>query len=160
MAEEAAASKLAPFNPTAAEAIEAALDMAAVRAGDRVFDIGCGDGRLLIAAAQRGATCVGIEYDAVFAGRAEAAAAAAGLSHAVRIVHGDATVVTDLTGATVVFVYLVPDGLKLMMPRLTAALAAGARLLSNMFALPGLVHTERRLAKGLPVYLYLPSAVP
>lgn len=59
------ATKLAPFNPTSEKAIAAALEMAAVVPGDVVHDIGCGDGRLLVAAAQRGATAVGVEYDPV-----------------------------------------------------------------------------------------------
>lgn len=150
-----AATVLAPFNPTSDEAIEAALDMAHIGPGDVVYDIGCGDGRLLVAAARLGATCVGVEYDPIYAGRAEARAAEAGVSSMVSIICGDATVVTDLAGATVVFVYLVPTGLRLMLPRLLSALAAGACIVSNIFSLPGVAPAEKRLAKGVPVYLYL-----
>lgn len=53
----------------------------------------------------------------VYAGRAVARAAEAGLSHAITVIEGDATVVTDLTSATVVFIYLVPDGIAAMLPK-------------------------------------------
>ena len=147
-------NKLAPFNPTADEAIATALDLAEVASDDVVYDIGCGDGRTLVAAAARAARCVGIEYDPVFSARAEAKAAAAGLSDRITIITGDALVVTDLSEATVVFVYLVPDGLRKMLPLLTEALDRGVRIVSNIFSLPDIEYTEKRLAKGLPVYLY------
>lgn len=118
------------------------------------MDIGCGDGRLLVAAALRGATCVGIEADPVFSSRAESRAAESGVSASIRIITGDASVVTDVSGVTVVFVYLVPTGLAVMADRLADAHRSGARIVSNMFAIPGLPVRERRLAKGCPVYLY------
>jgi hypothetical protein len=67
-------TRLAPFNPTSADAIELALDLAGLRDGDVLVDIGAGDGRVLVAAARRhaGVCAIGIEYDPAFAARAEA----------------------------------------------------------------------------------------
>lgn len=119
-----------------------------------MHDIGCGDGRLLLAAAARGARGVGVEYDAVFAERATAAVAAKGLQDTVSIVHGDAVEVVDTSTATVVFVYLVPEGLAKVAHHLQAARDRGARIVSNMFGVPGWTPTKTERIKGLPVYLY------
>ncbi|CAK0878613.1 unnamed protein product [Prorocentrum cordatum] len=81
---------LAPFNPTPDCAVAQALDALAAGPGDVVFDLGCGDGRLLLAAARRGATGVGVEYDRRFVDRARGALASAGLAEAVRVIHADA----------------------------------------------------------------------
>ena len=130
------AAKLAPFNPTPDCAIAQALNALEVGEGDVLYDLGCGDGRLLLAAARRGARCVGVEYDVRFADRARQAASDAGLSDVVTVVHGDACGV-DLAPATKVFVYLVPSGLQLMAPALSAALDRGARVASYTFSLSG-----------------------
>lgn len=136
---------LAPFNPTPPCAIGQALDALDVRAGDVFYDLGCGDGRVLLQAAQRGAACVGVEYDAELAARARAAAAAAGVAccdasspqpGAIAVVHGDACS-CDLTPADKIFLYLVPAGLQHMRAALDAALERGVPIASYTFSLPG-----------------------
>jgi SAM-dependent methyltransferase len=133
-----------------------------------VYDIGCGDGRFLVTAARTGALAVGIERDPVLVARchkriqealpeleAVFGAPREGYPHPrVHVVQGDATVVEDLAGATVVFIYLVPAGITKVLGLLEAVLCAGGRIVSNVFAVPGWVATNRKLAKGLPVYLY------
>ncbi len=159
-------SKLAPFNPTSDEGIAAAIELAGIGIGDMVYDIGCGDGRFLVAAATAGAIAVGIERDAalVARGRARIEEALPGVTTAhgpapdggsrIRLVHGDATTTADLAGATVVFVYLVPTGLRIVKPLLEAVVASGGRVVSNIFSVPGWKPSDKRTAKGLPVYLY------
>ena len=72
--------KLAPFNPSHASVVDAALRLLALGADDTFFDLGCGDGRLLVAAAERcGARAVGFEFDRKWVAAARAAAAAKGL---------------------------------------------------------------------------------
>jgi len=128
-------AKLAPFNPTPACAVNQALDALQVGPGDILYDLGCGDGRLLLAAARRGARAVGIEYDERFVERARAAASDAQLSDLVSIICGDACTV-DLALATKVFVYLVPEGLQRMEPALAAALRSGKPIASYTFSVP------------------------
>jgi len=55
---------LAPYVPTPPEVVERMLDLAGVTAADTVYDLGCGDGRIAIAAAQRGARAVGVDIEA------------------------------------------------------------------------------------------------
>lgn len=128
-------TKLAPYNPTPMCAIHQALEALSVRSGDVVYDLGCGDGRFLIAAGQRGARAVGVEYDPRFAERALRSVQDKGLRE-VSVICGDACV-ADLSEATQIFVYLVPQGLKLLEPNLREALQRGVRIASYTFSLPG-----------------------
>mmetsp|Transcript_65064 Transcript_65064/g.153081 ORF Transcript_65064/g.153081 Transcript_65064/m.153081 type:complete len:399 (+) Transcript_65064:51-1247(+) len=130
------AVKLAPYNPTPACAIAQALEALHVQAGDLVYDLGCGDGRLLLGAARRGAKAVGIEYDARFAQKAQRAAQEAGLEELVTVICADA-LSTNLKPATKIFVYLVPDGLRKIEPALAAACRRGVPIASYLFSLSG-----------------------
>ena len=77
---EKVGQKLAPFNPANDAVVETALRLLQLRPKDTFFDLGCGDGRLLIAAAERcGARAVGFEYDRRWVDAARKAAAARGL---------------------------------------------------------------------------------
>lgn len=159
----AAAPRLAPFNPTADDAIAAALRLAALRDGDTLLDLGCGDGRLLLAAALAcpGVRTRGVEADAELVQRARARVAAAvagggaGAAAAalVAVEHGDACA-ADAAGASVVFVYLVPAGLEKVKPLLSAVLRGGGRVVSNMFRVPGWAHDAHESVRGCSVYLY------
>ena len=128
--------KLAPYNPTPDCAICQALDAFCVKPDDVLYDLGCGDGRLLIAAAQLGARAVGVEYDPRFAEKAKLAVQDAGLSELATVICGDAFA-ADLTPASKIFVYLVPDGLRRMQPALTAAIKRGVPIASYTFSMPG-----------------------
>ena len=155
--------RLAPFNPTAADALSIAVELAALRSTDILVDLGCGDGRVLLAAAAAcpGVRCTGYEFDPAIVERAHAslrAAAAAGGASAdaaarVAIHAGDAGA-ADLSAASVVFVYLVPAGLEAVRPSLEGVLARGGRVVSNMFKIPNAEPDETREARGLKIYLY------
>jgi cyclopropane fatty-acyl-phospholipid synthase-like methyltransferase len=87
----ASAPKLAPFNPSSADVIDKACELVAPGLGPRdvVFDLGCGDGRLLVRMAQCfRCRCVGVEYDEVFVERARAEVKRQGLEALVEIRHG------------------------------------------------------------------------
>jgi precorrin-6B methylase 2 len=160
---------LAPFNPTAEDAITAALAFFALQPGDALLDLGCGDGRLLLAAALAcpGAACSGYELDAAVHARgvarlAQAAAmggaAAAAAASRVALHLGDATA-APTQGASAVFVYLVPAGLALVQGGLLAVLQRGGRVVSNMFRLPGACEAflrARHVLRGAPLYCYGP----
>ncbi len=155
--------RLAPFNPTAADALTIAVQLAALRPTDVLFDLGCGDGRVLLAAAAScpGVRCTGFEFDPAVVERAHsslrAAAAAGGASAdaAARVVvHAGDARAADLSAASVVFVYLVPAGLAAVRAALEGVLARGGRVVSNMFKIPDAEPDETRDARGCKIYLY------
>ncbi|HVJ29189.1 MAG TPA: class I SAM-dependent methyltransferase [Gammaproteobacteria bacterium] len=108
------------------------LEMAQVTAADKVYDLGAGDGRIVIAAAkQYGATGVGIEYDAGLVKHSRCLAAAEGVADRVTFIQGD-IFERDFSDATVVTLYLTPNVLERLLPRLLA-LKPGTRVASYSF---------------------------
>jgi 16S rRNA A1518/A1519 N6-dimethyltransferase RsmA/KsgA/DIM1 with predicted DNA glycosylase/AP lyase activity len=91
--------------------VEKMLDMARVTPQDYVIDLGSGDGRMVIAAARRGARALGVEYDAQLVAIAQRNAAAEGLSHRARFVQGD-MYEADISRATVFALFLSPKNLR------------------------------------------------
>ncbi|CAD7698827.1 unnamed protein product [Ostreobium quekettii] len=128
---------LGPVMPSPEYTVSAFLDLAQVTAEDVVYDLGCHDGRLLIAAAQkRGARGVGVERELEGSHRASNAVQQAKLNGRVTIIHGDA-METGLDDATVVYLYLKPEGLAALVPKLEDELRPGTRVVSYMFRIPG-----------------------
>jgi len=109
--------------PTGSDRIERALDVARLRPGERFVDLGCGDGRVLLAAARRGADVTGIEIDRDRADRARGLLARAGFSP--NVVVGDVALAE--IAADVVFAFLSPATLQRLAPKL-GRLASGTRL--------------------------------
>jgi len=124
-----------PYVPTPGTVVERMLELAALRADDVVFDLGSGDGRLVIEAARRyGARGVGVEREAHLVALARAEAVAAGVAERVSFRQGD-LFDTDLRSATVVTLYLLPRLLEQLAPKLRAELAPGTRVVSHDFPL-------------------------
>jgi SAM-dependent methyltransferase len=123
------------FVPSDPLVIDAMIGLARITARDVVYDLGCGDGRILIAAAKRaGARGVGIDIDPVRVAEATGAARAAGVSDKVRFVQGDLfDPALDLKNATVVALFLTPEINKRLRPKLLRDLRAGTRVVSNSF---------------------------
>ncbi|GLC42722.1 hypothetical protein PLESTB_001131600 [Pleodorina starrii] len=148
---------VAPFYPTPDAVISRVLDLTATGPGDVLYDLGCGDGRVLLAAARRGARCVGYELDPQLAADAEAAASAAGLAARVRVVRADAAA-ADVREATVIALYLSDHGNSRLLRAVQSSLRPGTRVASFYFpvALPGwseaLLKADR--TDGLAVYVY------
>lgn len=129
------ALSLAPYVPTPYEVVEKMLEMAAVTAGDVVFDLGCGDGRIPIMAAKKyGARAVGVDIDPARIAEANANAREAGVTHLVRFVEQDALTV-DVSSATVVTLYLLSSSNLKLRPILTKQLRPGARIVSHSFSM-------------------------
>ena len=126
---------LAPFLATPEDVVERMLGLAKVGPDDVVYDLGCGDGRIVIAAAKKfGARGVGIDIDANLVNRAEERAKAEGVSNRVRFEVGDA-MAADVSRATVVTLYLLSASNVRLRPLLTKQLKKGARIVSHSFAM-------------------------
>lgn len=119
--------------------MQAALDLAGVGPGTRLVDLGCGDGQVLLAAAERGATVAGIEADPSLAQEAAGHLADAGVEAVVTT--GDLLDPGLVLDADVYFTYLAPATLQRLVPRL--ATDTGARLVTVDFAVPHLVPDRR-----------------
>lgn len=151
------AQKLAPFVPSPQRVIDRMLDMAAPKAGETLFDLGCGDGRVLVAATQRfNVKSVGIEMDEKLVKRANERIESMNLKDRVKIIQGD-LLQADLSGADVVVIYLLTGSNEILRPRLEKFLKPGARVVSYAYAIPGwkptkVDKTDQQL--GHPIYLY------
>src|SRR5262245_5340367 len=134
------------------------LSLAKVGPGDLVYDLGCGDGRIVIAAAQKfGARGVGVDIDPNLIKKAQAQADALGVADRVKFVLQDAMTV-DVSDATVVTLYLLSASNVKLRPILTRQLRAGARIVAHNFGMgdwePDVVNTFRDAA-GATRTLYL-----
>lgn len=128
---------LAPWVPTPQPVVDRMLELAAVTDKDVLYDIGCGDGRIVITAARRyGTRGVGIDIDAPMVQRSKQNAAAAGVERQVEFIAMDATK-ADISEATVVSLYLLPESNALMRPILEAQLRPKSRVISHNYAIPG-----------------------
>jgi protein-L-isoaspartate O-methyltransferase len=126
-----------PFITTPPEVVERMLELAGTRPDDVVIDLGSGDGRIVIAAAQKfGARGLGIELDAALVEKSRKNARAAGVSNNVGFVQGD-VLVADISRATVVTVYLLPALMAKLQSRFIDELAPGTRIVSHAFAMAG-----------------------
>jgi trans-aconitate methyltransferase len=131
----AAPQKLAPYVRTPPDVVERMLTLAHVGPNDVLYDLGCGDGRLVIAAAQRyGARGVGVDFDLDRVKESQANAVTAGVESLVEFKHQSALDV-DVSPATVVTLYLLSESNLLLRPILTKTLAPGSRIVSHQFSM-------------------------
>lgn len=125
----------APYVSTPQSVIDAMLQLAQVGAGDMLYDLGCGDGRIVITAARSfGARGVGIDLDPRRIDEANAAALRAGVSGSVRFAVQD-LFKTDLSAASVLTLYLMPELNAKLLPKLRAELKPGTRVVSHQFGI-------------------------
>lgn len=131
----AAQQSLAPYVPTPQQVVDKMLELAEVTSKDVVYDLGCGDGRIVITAAKKyGAHAVGVDIDPERIRESEANAKAAGVEKLVTFKLADAMKV-DVSQATVVTLYLLSSSNKLLRPILTKQLKPGARIVSHAFSM-------------------------
>jgi SAM-dependent methyltransferase len=160
--QQAGVEDLGPFVPTPWPVVDRMLAMAKVGAEDVVFDLGCGDGRIVIQAAKRhGAHGVGIDLDERLVVLARSRAAEAGVADRVEFRAQDATK-ADFSSATVVTLYLLPESNALLRPLLDEQLRPGARIVAHDYTVDGwrhrLVDSQRVPAadgKDHVLYLYV-----
>ena len=155
------AEDLAPFVATPRAVVDRMLEMAAVGPDDVVYDIRCGDGRIVITAAERfGARGVGIDIDPERIRESRENASKAMVEHLVTFLLEDATR-TDISKATIVTLYLLPESNGLLRPKLEKELRPGTLVVSHNYTIPGWEAKEtgsERIRDGLDkehsIYLY------
>ena len=122
---------LAPYTPTPSVVVDRMLELAGLRVGEKVFDLGSGDGRIVIRAASKyRADATGVELDASLVKRSRDRIRKLGLSSTARVIQGD-LLQQDYSSADVIIVYLLPVGNEKLTPILEKQLRTGARVISN-----------------------------
>jgi SAM-dependent methyltransferase len=126
-----------PFVPTPIEVVDRMLEIAEVQKGDIIYDLGSGDGRIVIRAAKKyGTRGVGIEMDQTLVDKARKSAQAEGVSHLVEFRVEDA-LAADISPATVVTLYMLPWFNAAMKPSFQKNLKPGARIVAHDFGIDG-----------------------
>jgi len=121
------------YIPTPQPVVDAMLQLANVKGTDVVYDLGSGDGRIVITAAKKyGARGVGIELDPALVKQARQNAVAAGVDSRVKFITQD-LFAADLKPATVVTLYLLQSLNERLRPKLVRELRPGARVVSHVF---------------------------
>jgi len=144
------------YVPSPDSVVEAMLELARVNAGDIVYDLGSGDGRIPIAAAKRyGAVGVGVELDAKLNRVAADQAKAAGVSDRVRFFTQD-LFEADISAATVVTLFLLPRLNQDLIPKLQRELRPGTRIVSHQFDMGERWPPDKAQdVNGLMIYLWI-----
>lgn len=121
------------YVPTPQPVVEAMLELAGVKESDVVYDLGSGDGRIVITAARKyGARGVGIDIDSALVEKATGNAKAAGVSERVTFLNQN-FFASDISGATVVTLYLLQSLNERLRPKLVRELRPGTRIVSHVF---------------------------
>ncbi len=124
---------LAPFVPTPLDVVARMLKLAGLSKTDVVYDLGCGDGRVLIEAAKwYGASCVGVDVEPYRVAQSQANAKMAGVDHLITFRLQDAQTV-DLSPATVIMLYLVHWSTQRLRARIDRQVKPGTRIVSHNF---------------------------
>ncbi|MGB9610636.1 MAG: methyltransferase domain-containing protein [Bryobacteraceae bacterium] len=129
--------KLAPYVTSPQPIVVKMLEIARLKSGETLYDLGCGDGRILTTAAKDfGARAVGVELSPALVRRARLAVESLGLQDQVKVIEGDLMQV-DLSGADVVALYLLTEANEQLRPKLERELKPGARVVSLEFRIKG-----------------------
>ena len=130
------AERLAPYYPTPETIVEKMLRLGELKPGERMFDLGSGDGRIVIMAAHRfKADATGVELDKDLWKQSTDRIKSLGLEKRARIIHGD-ILRQDYSSADLITVYLLPGSNEKMRPILEKQLKKGARIVSHDFEFP------------------------
>jgi SAM-dependent methyltransferase len=142
------------FVPTPNQVVDKMLEIATVTSRDIVYDLGCGDGRIVITAAQRyGARGVGIDIDPQRVAEASANVRKAGVGDKVRIIEGD-LFEANISEATVVTLYLLTRLNAKVKPKLLSELKPGTRVVSHAFDMGDWEPERKVFVDASAVYLW------
>jgi tRNA G37 N-methylase Trm5 len=144
-----------PYVPTPPEVVDGMIKLAGVKAGDYVIDLGCGDGRIVVAAAKAGAAkAVGYDLDPERIKEATENAEKAGVQSKVKFLEKN-LFDADIKGASVITLYLLPGVNEKLKPRLLAELQPGSRIVSHSFAMPDWKPAKQIEVSGRTLYLWV-----
>ncbi|MSU79749.1 MAG: methyltransferase domain-containing protein [Gemmataceae bacterium] len=148
------------YVPTEQVVVEKMLEMAKVKKDDDVFDLGCGDGRIVVTAAKKfGAKGVGIDIDPARIKDSLATMRKAGIkADLVDIRQGDALTVKDLERASVIMLYMLPEFMEKLEPQLKARLKPGTRIVAHDYPFPNMEPdqvVEFETGGSRPKFLYM-----
>jgi ribosomal protein L11 methylase PrmA len=146
--------KIVPFVPSPQEVVDKMIELGGVKPGDVVYDLGSGDGRIVIAAAKRGAKAVGFEIDGDLVKQSQENIRAAGVQDAAEIRQQDILTV-DLSPASVVTMYLLPDVNLKLRPNLLSQLKPGSRVVSHSFDMGDWKPDKIERVEGRTIYLWI-----
>jgi len=158
LAQRPSIERLAPYVPSPQAVVERMLEAADVKPGETVFDLGCGDGRVVITAAREfKAKGVGVELSGELVRQARDQASRLGLANRVTILQGDLLEV-DLRPADVVTLYLLTESNDRLKPIFEKSLRPGARVVSHDFKIrgwkPALVENVAVSGRSHSIYVY------
>ena len=145
--------KIVPFVPSPQVVVDKMIELADVKHGDVVYDLGSGDGRIVIAAAKRGARAVGFEIDGDMVKISRDNLRAAGVENSAEIRQQDILTV-DLSAASVVTMYLLPDVNLKLKPNLLSQLKPGSRVVSHSFDMGDWKPDKVERVEGRRIYLW------
>ena len=145
--------KIVPFVPSPQEVVDKMIDLAGVKKGDVVYDMGSGDGRIVITAAKKGARAVGFEIDGDLVKESRENLKKAGVQNLAEIRQQDILTV-DFSPATVVTMYLLPDVNLKLKPNLLSQLKPGSRVVSHSFDMGDWKPDKVERVDGRTIYLW------
>ena len=152
--------KIVPFVPSPQEVVDKMIDLAGVRKDDVVYDLGSGDGRIVIAAAKKGAKAVGFDIDPQLVKESRENIHKAGVEDRAEIRNQDILTV-DLSPASVVTMYLLPDVNLKLKPNLLSQLKPGSRLVSHAFDMGDWKPDKIERVNGRTIHLWIiPAKTP
>lgn len=149
--------KLAPYVSSPQPIVEKMLEVARLKNGETLYDLGCGDGRILFSAARNfGARAYGVELSPTLVKRAQQMVESQGLQDQVKVMQGD-MMQFDVSSANVVALYLMTDANEQLRPKLERELKPGARVVSLEFKIKGWkpARVEKVEAHRHPYTIYL-----
>ena len=145
--------KIVPFVPTPQEVVDKMVELAGVKKGDVVYDLGSGDGRIVITAAKKGAKAVGFEIDGDLVKQSRDNIRKAGVQEQAEIRQQDILTV-DLSAASVVTMYLLPDVNLQLRPNILSQLKPGSRVVSHAFDMGDWKPDRTERVEGRTLYLW------
>lgn len=150
-----------PYVPSPDAVVDGMLKLAAVKPTDVVYDLGCGDGRIVISAAKTyGAKGIGVDINPERIQEAQANAKKAAVEQQVKFEEND-LFKADIGGATVVTLYLLPSVNERLKPKLLKELKPGTRIVSHSFDMGDWKPDRETEVEGRHLYLWIvPAAAP
>jgi SAM-dependent methyltransferase len=146
--------KIVPFVPTPQEVVDKMIELGGVKKGDTVYDLGSGDGRIVITAAKKGARAVGFEIDPDLVKESRENIKKGGVENLAEIRQQDILTV-DLSPANVVTMYLLPDVNLKLKPNVLKQMKPGSRVVSHAFDMGDWKPDKTERVNGRTIYLWI-----